>query len=113
MVGEGRSNLCKLGTDDGRRIYHLNIITPIVMSNRSIFGCFYEVNDPKDNSYTFIISMKGNEAIAEEYRHRWTNDVLGYVVINYSKFTPCEGGVRMEMGFASMLMAQFLSFSRA
>ena len=80
--------MCNLGTDDGRKIRHMQIITPMVMSNRSIMACFYEVPDETDGSFTFIISMKGNEGIVEEFRHRLTNDVLAYGLMNYSKYTP-------------------------
>ena len=66
-LGEGRMNFCNLGTDDGRHIRHFQLITPVVMSNRSMIGCFYPVEDRSDGSFTFIVSMKGNENLVEEY----------------------------------------------
>ena len=69
----------------------------MILSNRSMIGCFYEKEDPIDNSFTFLISVKGNESLHEEFSYRFANDVIGYGLMNYSKYTPYDGGVLVEM----------------
>ena len=119
-LGEGRINFCNLGSDDGRLIRHFQMITPIVMSNRSLIGCFYPVEDPSDGSFTFLISMRGNEKLVEEYQHRLSQDVLGYALMNYSKYTPYDGGCYIEMclcldvkGSIPNFMKNLLSYKQA
>eukprot|EP00923_Selenidium_pygospionis_P022542 GHVN01038974.1.p1 GENE.GHVN01038974.1~~GHVN01038974.1.p1 ORF type:complete len:266 (+),score=35.68 GHVN01038974.1:108-905(+) len=96
-LGAERLYITKLGTDDGREIKHLNIITPAILSNRSAIACFYEIEDPVDKSYTYLASCKGNESIVDEYKSKFGKDVIAEPKINYSKYTPYDGGVNIEM----------------
>ena len=66
------------------------------MSNRSFIACFYEIEED-DGSFTIIISPRGNDDLYEEYRHRIADDVEPNYIINYSHYTPYEGGIKIEI----------------
>jgi len=61
---------------------------PFLISNRSFFNCYYEIDGSEPGEYTFIISGWGNEFYQKKYAKLSGRDVVGVTNLNYFSIRP-------------------------
>lgn len=74
--------MTQVDEDEGYRIIHQRIQTPIMVSNRSIMHCFYTV-PTTDGTYLHYSSSQGNEAFLEKHKAKLEKDVvsISYIIM--------------------------------
>lgn len=90
-----------LEEDDECQFYHLQLNTPMILSNRSLFVAQYRV-DHLDGSFTFVQSSKGNADLQEKYASMIGNNVVADMIIQYWHAKPHEIG---EIAFYTLVPA--------
>lgn len=61
---------------------------PFLISNRSFFNCYYEIDGSEPGEYQFIVSGWGNDFLANKYAKLAGKNVIGTVNINYIGIRP-------------------------
>lgn len=61
---------------------------PLLVSNRSFFNCYYEIDGSEPGEYQFMASGWGNEHLELKYAKIVGKDVVGTVNLNYISIKP-------------------------
>jgi hypothetical protein len=94
-----KNNIMKLMETeaDGTPIIHQRIITPVMVSNRSIIEAFYEERRP-DGSLLFIAGSVGNEEYLKKYSKEIGKDEIAQCILSYCEVTPVKDGTGKATG---------------
>ena len=76
---------------DGTPISHQRIITPAIVSNRSIINAQYDERRT-DGSLLFLTSSIGNEELQTKYAKAIGKDEIAQCLISYMEITPLKDG---------------------
>ena len=68
----------------------------MMVSNRSYITICYDI-EGEDGALIYMASSLGNEAFLKKYEKKIGSDVCAPVRMNYAKYTPCDGGVKIEV----------------
>jgi len=65
-AAQSNLRLSKIGScEEGVDVHHMRIITPFIVSNRSMFVSWYHLLSREENGeYTFVASQAGNDNFA-------------------------------------------------
>jgi len=93
-AAQSNLRLSKIGScDEGVDVHHMRIITPFIVSNRSMFVSWYHLHSREENgAYIFVASQAGNDNFAREQINKIGSDVQGDYNINYVRVTPIFNG---------------------
>lgn len=80
--------ITRLPNDHGFKVVHQRVEMPFLISNRSFFNCYYEIDGSEPGEYQFIVSGWGNEFLATKYAKMAGKNVIGTVNINYIGIRP-------------------------
>lgn len=75
---------------NGFRTIHQRIEMPILMSNRSLFTTYYDIDGLQPGEYQFISSSWGNEAYQLKYSKLAGRDVIAQLNLNYIGIRPVK-----------------------
>ena len=84
-----------LPDDEGHKVVLLKMKMPLVISNRSIVTCFYEI-EKEDGTKIIMHSSRGNEEIVAANAAKIGKDVVGNMAITYMSWKPYEGGIELQ-----------------
>ena len=82
---------------DGTPISHQRIITPAIVSNRSIINAHYDERRP-DGSLQFITSSIGNEELQTKYAKVIGKDEIAQCLLSFMEITPLKDGTGKVVG---------------
>ena len=83
-------------SDDGFPVIHSHVKTPIGFSARSNIKVQY-VWEEEDGSHIYMESSQFTDDLVTKHKKVIKKDVLAPVIMNYAKYTPCDGGVKIEV----------------
>jgi len=88
--------IAELEEDEGCKVMHQHIKTPIMVTNRSMIQTAYpNVAGPTEGSFVVLVSDKGNEAQIEKYADKIGKDVRGLAHLVYQLIEPTATGIRV------------------
>ena len=67
-----------------------------MVSNRSIFTCYYQHEDPETDSSIIVHSSQEMQHISAAMSHEIENDVLADNVVTYLEAKPYDGGYELN-----------------
>ena len=87
-----KNKMTKLEDDDGHLMAHVQIGTPMMVSERCIIQTWYN-SKCEDGSTIIMSSSQGNEHLYAEHKDKSGKAVECKMLIQYTKLTPIEGGM--------------------
>lgn len=83
---------------NGFRMVHQRIEMPILMSNRSLFTTYYDIDGLQPGEYQFISSSWGNELYQQKYSKLSGRDVIAQLNLNFIGIKPVKNGQNETVG---------------
>ena len=90
--------ITRLPDDHGFKVVHQRVEMPFLISNRSFFNCYYEIDGSEPGEYQFIVSGWGNEFLEHKYAKLAGKNVIGTININYLGIRPYKNSYGEVVG---------------
>ena len=90
-IADGRAQFRTVSEDGGYTTHHQKMITPFIISNRSVFVTTYHVHsDTIDGQYTLVRSSKGNDSISDREAEAVGDDVEADFILFWINCIPID-----------------------
>ena len=78
----------RLPDENGFKMVYMGMEMPFLITNRSFYNCYYEIDGSEPGEYIFIVSGWGNEFYQNKYAKMAGRDVIGITNLNYFSIKP-------------------------
>ena len=90
-IADGRAQFRTVSEDGGYTTHHQKMLTPFIISNRSVFVTTYHVHsDTIDGQYTLVRSSKGNDSISDREAEAVGDDVEADFILFWINCIPID-----------------------